>query len=186
MSKFCPLCGAEIDENAKFCTACGSAIVNEAAETVTETVTETAEEAVESVVEPVTEAAPVYSAPVTSDPVINAYSYSNNTTASVEPQGSKVLAIIAMICGILSLLCCCWFGVIGIIFSIVAIVLGAISLGKKNPGKGMAITAVITGGLALILSIIIAAGSAEIANQLVNNPEFSSYMEQLEQYGYTF
>ena len=41
------------------------------------------------------------------------------------------------------------------ILSLVAIILGAVALGKKTGGKGMAIAGVITGGLGLVLSVVL-------------------------------
>ncbi len=85
--------------------------------------------------------------------------YQNNVYSSpasdngAEP--SKALAIVSMILGIVSLVCCCWaFGIMGVLFSGAAVVCGIIALVKKMGGKGMAIAGLICGGISLLLAII--------------------------------
>lgn len=65
---------------------------------------------------------------------------------------SNSLAIVSLIFGIIGLLTCC-LG-IGIVFDIVAVVCGIIAL-VKNQNKGMSITGIITGGLGLVLCILV-------------------------------
>lgn len=87
---------------------------------------------------------------------------SSATYSSVAPEEkqSNVFAIISMIAGIVSILCCC-FGVIGIVIAVAAVVLGIISIKKEEPKKGMAIAGIVCGGVGLILAVvIIAAGTA--------------------------
>ena len=67
-----------------------------------------------------------------------------------------------MVCGILSVVFCCGMW-ISWILSIIAIILGAVAVGKKSGGRGMAIAGIITGALGLVLSVallifIVAAG----------------------------
>jgi hypothetical protein len=71
------------------------------------------------------------------------------------------LSIASMVCGIVSLLICCvWY--VAPVLGLVAVVLGFVALAKiksdpaRNRGKGMAITGVVTGALALICSGTIA------------------------------
>lgn len=69
---------------------------------------------------------------------------------------NKTLAIISLVCGILSLICCSWF-----IPGIAAIILGFIARGKANSdpqnygGAGLALGGIITGGISLILGVIV-------------------------------
>lgn len=80
----------------------------------------------------------------------NSSSYS---TLDEDEVTSRTLGIIGMVCGIMSLLCCCipW---LGFILSVGAIVLGIISMKKGERGKGMAIAGLVCG----IIGVIIAAG----------------------------
>jgi hypothetical protein len=83
-----------------------------------------------------------------------------NTPFQPPPAGAggenKTLALISLICGILSLICCSWF-----IPGIAAIVLGVVarSKAKENPaeygGAGLALGGIITGAISLVLGIII-------------------------------
>ena len=86
-----------------------------------------------------------------------------------EEKESNVFAIISMIAGILSILCCC-FGAIGIVIAIAAVVLGIISIKKEEPKKGMAIAGIVCGGVGLILAVVAIAGSTAF---------LESYMEWL-------
>jgi hypothetical protein len=69
---------------------------------------------------------------------------------------NKTLAIISLICGIASLICCSWF-----LPGIAAVVLGFIARGKakSNPaeygGAGMALAGIITGGISLVMGVIV-------------------------------
>lgn len=69
-----------------------------------------------------------------------------------QPKRSSGLAIASMVCGILSVVICCGMWVSWIL-SIVAIVLGAVSLSKRQGGRGMAIAGIITAVFGLLLSI---------------------------------
>jgi Sec-independent protein translocase protein TatA len=86
--------------------------------------------------------------------ISSVHSFSQPTQASVG------LSIASMVCGIVSLFCCCaWY--LGIIIAIAAVVMGHIFLSnaKKNNsvnGKGMATTGLICGYIGLILSLFVA------------------------------
>ncbi len=72
-----------------------------------------------------------------------------------EEGGSKALAIVSLVLGIVSLVCCCWaFGFLGVLFSAASVVCGIIALAKHQAGRGMAIGGVICGGVALLLALI--------------------------------
>lgn len=83
-----------------------------------------------------------------------------NTPFQPPPAGvggeNKTLAVISLVTGILSLFCCGWF-----IPGIVAIVLGFIAKGKatsdpaNNGGAGLALGGIITGGVSIVLGIIV-------------------------------
>lgn len=71
---------------------------------------------------------------------------------------SNGVATGAMICGIVGLLIC-WVPLLGFIVALVAVVLGVIGLtgqaAKAGVGKGAAVAGVATGGIALVLAIIV-------------------------------
>lgn len=66
------------------------------------------------------------------------------------------MAIISLVTGILSLICCSWF-----IPGIAAIVMGFIARGKANSdpqnygGAGLALGGIITGGISVVLGVIV-------------------------------
>lgn len=84
----------------------------------------------------------------------------SNTPFQPPPTGAggenKTLAIISLVTGILSLLCCGWF-----IPGIAAIVMGFIARGKATSdpaqygGAGLALGGMITGGISLVLGVIV-------------------------------
>lgn len=101
------------------------------------------------------------------------YSSGDNSTMT-ENNGYIGVSIASLVCGILSLICCCVYTVSWIV-AIAAIVLGIIALVKKFEGRGMAIAGIATGSVAIVLIIllvILAASTAftdiwyDIANDL--------------------
>ncbi|NGN91441.1 DUF4190 domain-containing protein [Nocardioides sp. KC13] len=70
-----------------------------------------------------------------------------------QPQGTSVLAIISLVSGIVSVLCCSIF-----VFNIVAVVTGLLALKEINrgekTGKGMAMTGLILGAVFLLFAVI--------------------------------
>ena len=62
-------------------------------------------------------------------------------------------SIASLVCGILSAVCCIC-GCMNLPLSIAAIVLGIITITRNYDGRGMAIAGLITGGLGLVLGII--------------------------------
>ena len=80
--------------------------------------------------------------------------YSNDID---EEEGGNIgFSIASLVCGCLSILCC-FGGCVSWIFSIVAIIMGIITLTKKYDGKGFGIAGIITGGVGILLSIIMVA-----------------------------
>lgn len=107
-----------------------------------------------------------------------------STAAAPEEKQSNVFAIISMIAGILSVICCC-FGMISIIIAIAAVVLGIISIKKEEPKKGMAIAGIICGGVGLITSVVLVAAGTAIAEAIMANAPADvqqQYQQILEQY----
>ena len=156
MSRICPLCGAELADGAKFCTACGNQVPEAAPEVVTEA--------------PVPEAAPVYSEPQT-------YAYANDVAP--EPKKGNGFAIASLVLGILAILCCI-IDVLSMILGIAAIVFGIIALAKKQ-SKGMAIAGIICGALGFIIAIILIAAAAAMAPEIEE-----MMADIMKEYGYNF
>lgn len=71
-----------------------------------------------------------------------------------ETQGGKPgFAIASLVCGCLSILCCC-FGCCAFPLPVAAIVLGVMVIIKNLEGRGLAIAGIVTGGVALLLQLI--------------------------------
>ena len=156
---FCQNCGSQIPDGAKFCEICGAPapgaaeVAQEAVETV---------ETVETPVEEVAQEVPSYT-----EPAANTYQQTYDNPSYTQPDyyaqqggGKKGFAIASMICGIVSLVCCCLgWGILAV--AVAAVVLGIIAIVKGFDGKTLAIVGLITGGIGLIMAIIWgAAGSA--------------------------
>lgn len=69
----------------------------------------------------------------------------------MEDNGSKGMAVVSLVLGILSLVCCC----IGFPFAIVGLILAIIVLAKGKNGKGLAVGGLITSVICLIISAIV-------------------------------
>lgn len=96
-----------------------------------------------------------------------------NTTPPAAAAQSNGLAITALVVGIVAF-CLGWTGPVGLVIAIVAIVFGILALVKKQ-SKGMGITGLVLGGLALITALIITSlgaailgGIAQTANTVSN------------------
>ena len=166
---FCQNCGNQIADGQKFCEHCGAPVENAVVQEVVEEVVEETVPVQEPVAEPVSSNDNwAGDEPVSySEPTPDYQSaYAGNPYAQTEPaQGGKGLSIAAMICGILSIVCCC-VGWLSIILAIVAVVLGIIAMVKGASGKALALTGLICGGVGLILAIIALAGGTAALSEL--------------------
>ena len=163
MSKFCLNCGAEMPDDVKFCPSCGAAapsIESFEAENVSKDDNFGMGEAPAApTITKITDAEEIAPEPIptydNSDTTGGQYTNANvNYGQPTEAQPSMALAIVSLVCGIVSLLCCCCIPYIGILFSIAAVVCGIISLNKNLGGRGMAIAGIACGGVGLVLIII--------------------------------
>lgn len=89
-----------------------------------------------------------------------------------EKKGMIGFAIASLICGILSVICCC-LGCFSLVLAIAAVALGIVTIACKYDGKGMAITGIVLGGVGIILFIVtIIIGSSdgytEMMEELMN------------------
>lgn len=195
----CSNCGHEILEGSKFCINCGAKIeeavsaetgVNEEAVSPVEEQAAAAEpETSPSADETLNSAEEAYeqAASDLSDTADQAMGNDDSSSGSSsgfyessetytdysenyeeEGGGGIGFAIASLVCGCLSIMCC-WFPCLGWIFPIVAIVMGVITVVKKYDGKGFAIAGIITGGLGILLTILISvfAYSEGILNELM-------------------
>lgn len=86
----------------------------------------------------------------------------------VEKKGKQGFAIASMICGILSVLCCC-FSCFSLVLAIAAIALGIVALACKYDGKGMAIAGIVLGGIGILFFIvIIIVGASDSYNSIMD------------------
>lgn len=134
---FCSNCGAELTEGTAFCPNCGAGQVR----------TFGADEPVAVAAEPeVLPAEPVYQEPVYQAPV-----YQPQAEPAVLPTPAKILGLISMICGLLSLVSC----YVGFAYSIPALILANIA-SKKAPGipNGKAKVGKITAIIGIVVSVI--------------------------------
>ena len=176
---YCTNCGAEVPEGFKFCSNCGTKIEVVATESPMEPVYEKIEaEIVESseaitaaeeiaenpIVEEVVEETPVFEEELNINydghtdgsevaPIQTQYYTSGQSVEVTGTNGNIGFSIASMVCGILSLLCCC-SGFLGIVLSIGAIILGVIAIKNNYDGKGMAIAGLITGGIAALFAVL--------------------------------
>ena len=104
--------------------------------------------------------------------------YEQVYTAQAAGGGSKGFAISSLVCGIVSLLCSCC-GWLGITVSVAAVVLGIVSINKKEEGKGMAIAGIICGGIGLLIGIV--STIMGIALNGMDPDAITNYVEQLEE-----
>lgn len=134
---FCSNCGAELTEGTAFCPNCGAGQVR----------TFGADEPVAVAAEPeVLPAEPVYQEPVDQAPV-----YQPQAEPAVLPTSAKILGLISMICGLVSLVSC----YVGFMYSIPALILANIA-SKKAPGipNGKAKVGKITAIIGIVVSVI--------------------------------
>ncbi len=86
-----------------------------------------------------------------------------------EPEEGPGFAIAGMVCGILSIVCCCvWY--VGLVLGIVGLVLSIISVRQHRPGKGMAIAGIICSSIGLGIGLLM--GITSIITML--NPSYQN------------
>lgn len=140
--KICNSCGAEMNDNDRFCMSCGAdQRVAETTETTTPVTETPAEEVVTPAAEPASYSAPSYET-VTPAPT---YNYEDPTVASSAGDGK---ATASMVCGIVGLvLCCC--GPLGI----AALILGILAK-KDGNTSGKATAGIVMGAIIIVIWLI--------------------------------
>ena len=98
---------------------------------------------------------PVVAQPVQAEPIYNGVPQGNvpPMPAQEAKKETNGLAIGSLVTGILSVTCCCG-SIVGIILSIVAIVLGAISKKQQKDNNAMALIGIILGAVGVIFAIV--------------------------------
>ena len=143
----CTSCGAENEAGAHFCVSCGTKL-----ETPVQDQNQNTEALTGDVVSNNTQSTYTY----TTQPAQSAQTYYSVPEEPKKEGGYIGVAIASLVCGILSLLCCpfaCCGSCCGgpnVLLAIASIVLGIIALVKAFDGKGMAITGLVCGGIALV------------------------------------
>ncbi|MDR0220928.1 MAG: DUF4190 domain-containing protein [Lachnospiraceae bacterium] len=74
-----------------------------------------------------------------------------NTMGGGAPGESKVLAIVSLVCGIASLVCCC----VSFFVAVAGLITGIIVLTKNKNGRGMAIAGVVLSAVSLLIYTVI-------------------------------
>ncbi len=201
---YCTQCGNENDETSKFCRNCGAKLQSSAAqEQDNQTEGVFSSEETVPVYEKITDAEEQKPAPILSQDEIkiNSYSgsesqsnnggsnantnpyydvqspqyYSSNQNETKQGGGNIGFSIASLVCGILSIICCCLPLFSGIL-AVAAIVLGIITLCAKYDGKGMAIAGIITGGIGFLIVIaMLVIGGSSAYNDLLNELEYDLY-----------
>ena len=79
---------------------------------------------------------------------------------------SSVLAIASLVLGIIGLVLSCCVPYVPLLLALLAVVLGGVSLAKKQGGKGMSIAGLICGIITLIPSILVVIYGAALMAEL--------------------
>ena len=200
---YCTQCGNENDENSKFCRNCGAKLQAAAGQEQDNQAEETVSGQAQSpVYEKITDAEEQKPAPILSSEEIKINSYSgsdsqsyNNSNTGSNPYydlqshqyyntgdnetkqggGNIGFSIASLVCGILSLICCC-LPLFSAVLAIAAVVIGIITLCFKYDGKGMAIAGIITGGIGFLIVIaMFVIGGTSAYNELINEMQYDFY-----------
>ena len=188
----CPYCGSQNPSTFRFCSNCGERL-DEKKEEAPVQETSVSEDAVQTPVQDPSAETSAFEQ-VEGEVVSGGAFSSQDTTGTYKPQeeihinyeraagdpvpaqtivkegnGNIGFAIASLICGILSILCCC-FVWLALVLGIAGIVLGIITLTQKYEGKGMAIAGIITGGVGLLLFLIVllVAGTTDAFTTLID------------------
>ena len=98
-------------------------------------------------------------------------------------EGTDVLAVISLVMGILSLVCCCMG--FGVLFGIAGIILGGISIANRG-GKGVAIGGLVTSIIGTVFSLIVIIYVVFVYSTVMSNPDFKDIMENVQDGTYDY
>ena len=91
---------------------------------------------------------------------------------------AKILGIVSLVTGILSLLCCC-IPILSLLLAVAAVVTGIISIKKGNSVKGLAIAGIVCGSIGVVIGIVLAVMGGLLSNSM---DEVVEVMDGLETY----
>lgn len=200
---YCTQCGNENEETSKFCRNCGAKLQPSSSQAQdAKEDGETPADVAAPVYEKITDAEEEKPAPILSQEEIKttpymgteSRSYGSSANMDTSPYydtqssqyysadqnekqrgGNIGFAIASLVCGILSLVCCC-LTLFSAVMAIAAVVLGMITLCAKYDGKGMAIAGIITGGIGiLVVVIVLFIGGSPAYNELLKELEYEFY-----------
>lgn len=173
MVQFCKLCGSELIEGKNFCPECGSPVNKTDEDSHNENVNTSEDMNIHN-----------YQKIDADDFLGNNKKYTDNGKFSginnkgyteVEYDTGEVVLTTGPICGILSvtlgifsMICCCWFGFLGLLFSIPAIILGILSFKRKESNQGLAIVGIVCASIGLLLSVFMGISSL-LYTKIVDN-----------------
>lgn len=81
--------------------------------------------------------------------------YNQNYNQMPAQQGGSGLAIASMVLGIVALVLSCCIYFVSIPCALIGLILGAVALSKKTPGKGMAIAGLVCSIISIIPAVIV-------------------------------
>ncbi|MCR5421804.1 MAG: DUF4190 domain-containing protein [Lachnospiraceae bacterium] len=149
----CNNCGSE-NENGNYCTCCGAELAKtkELFTSIGEDIADKAslDREERELLEQFPENNNYYDAGYVDFPENDGF-YNGNDSGITG--GNTGFAIVSLICGIFSMVCCMTV-FFSIILAIVAIVFGIVTVNKKYDGMGIAIAGITTGGIGIILAAL--------------------------------
>lgn len=96
------------------------------------------------------------------------------------PKKANGLQIASLVLGIIGIPACCCYGIPGILFGVIGLILAIIG-NRKNKGVGVGIAGLVCSIIAIALGIVALIYYAWIIAEMVNNPSFySELLQQLE------
>lgn len=96
-----------------------------------------------------------------------------------KPPVSQGLAVASLICGIVSIVCCCCPG-LPLIVSVVAIILACLDRAKAGHFRGMAIAGLVIGIVGAVYAVITLVDLIATLNNPAFNELLTAYMEAIE------
>lgn len=165
--KFCAKCGVQNNDNDAFCYSCGT-LFEEQNQAQPQQQQEQQQQQVWQ-----QQPQQAWQQPQ-QQPVYQQQAYQQPGMQPAKP--SAGMAIASMVLGICALLFSCCIPYLPFFLAVVAVILGGLSLAKKQGGKGMAIAGLVCGIIALIPSLMVLIGGAALTSALSDLSDMSYYM----------
>ena len=94
------------------------------------------------------------------------YSQQGYTQQTAGSEGGSGLGIASMVLGIVALVFSCCLYYVSLPCALVGLILGAVSLAKKKPGKGMAIAGLVCSIISIVPAIIVIVAGASLWTEI--------------------